>query len=79
MKCLRPRPRRRGGKLSRSQRRDWIPRLPLFPVGPFTPGSKCPHRGPLRDTLFVILQALLVVFSGASVASLRHAITKSSQ
>lgn len=21
--------------------------LPIFPVGPFTPGSRCPHRGPI--------------------------------
>jgi hypothetical protein len=24
-------------------------RVPLFPIGPFTPRSKCGHKGPIRD------------------------------
>lgn len=26
----------------------WLELVPLFPVGPFTPASECPHRGPIR-------------------------------
>ncbi len=26
----------------------WLELVPLFPVGPFTPLSECPHQGPIR-------------------------------
>lgn len=26
----------------------WLELVPLFPIGAFTPSSKCPHRGPIR-------------------------------
>ncbi len=27
----------------------WLELVPLFPVGPFTPASECPHRGPIPE------------------------------
>ncbi|OJW18828.1 MAG: hypothetical protein BGO49_17545 [Planctomycetales bacterium 71-10] len=27
----------------------WLELVPLFPVGPFTPTSPCPHHGPIRQ------------------------------
>lgn len=27
----------------------WLELVPLFPIGPFTPASECPHRGPIRE------------------------------
>jgi hypothetical protein len=27
----------------------WLELVPLFPIGPFTPSSECPHRGPIRE------------------------------
>lgn len=27
----------------------WLQLVPLFPVGPFTPESACPHNGPIRE------------------------------
>lgn len=27
----------------------WLELVPLFPVGPFTPTSPCPHHGPIRE------------------------------
>ena len=41
-------PRRRGGTDCWEDPRQ-LPRLvPLFPIGPFTPASACPHHGPIR-------------------------------
>lgn len=28
---------------------SWLELVPLFPIGPFTPTSECPHRGPIPD------------------------------
>jgi hypothetical protein len=27
----------------------WLELVPLFPIGAFTPSSKCPHHGPIRE------------------------------
>lgn len=27
----------------------WLVLVPLFPIGPFTPASECPHRGPIAE------------------------------
>lgn len=28
---------------------SWLFLVPLFPIGPFTPLSECPHNGPIRE------------------------------
>jgi hypothetical protein len=27
----------------------WLELVPFFPIGPFTPSSECPHRGPIAE------------------------------
>ena len=37
-----------GGRDATSHHPRWMELVPLFPVGAFTPTSKCPHHGPIR-------------------------------